>query len=70
MKSLSKTANEAFAGGLQTARPDEGQECLEDVEVQEQIHNNDDDFSFFLANSPTVTLPPPNFSNINKLQSI
>ena len=43
MKSLAKTTNEAFAGGLQTACPDEGQECLKDGEVEEQIHNNDDD---------------------------
>ena len=43
MKSLSKTANEAFAGGLQTTRPDEGQECLDDGEVEEQFNNNDDD---------------------------
>lgn len=40
---LSKIANEAFAGGPQTARPDEDQECLKDGEVEEQINNNDDD---------------------------
>lgn len=43
MKSLSKTANQAFAGRLQTAHPDDCQECLEDDEVEEQINNNDDD---------------------------
>lgn len=43
MKTLSKTANEAFAGGLQTVHPDEAQECLEDGEVEEQINNNEDD---------------------------
>lgn len=41
MKSSSRTANEAFGGGLHTV-PGEDQECPEDDEADEQDNNCDD----------------------------